>query len=90
MRASATRAWADARRERVSDSDPAHAPVVTAVTEPLAPPPPAVRHQGFPDGVELSERDHHQGDPASASRAAVRRASAPCQGLAGPGRTLAE
>ncbi|MFH8467941.1 phosphotransferase [Streptomyces sp. NPDC017991] len=86
VRASVARAWAEAWRERVPDSDPARAP---AVAEPLAPLAPAVRHPEFLDGVEPSERAYHQGDPASASREAVRRATVPDPRLAGPGRTMA-
>ncbi|MEV7138956.1 hypothetical protein [Streptomyces tauricus] len=87
MRASAVRAWADAWRERVADSAPARAP---AVAESPAPLPPAVRHQGFPDGVEPSGKAYQQVDSASVSRAAVRRASAPGRCPTGSGRTLAE
>ncbi|MEU9782004.1 aminoglycoside phosphotransferase family protein [Streptomyces phaeochromogenes] len=85
VRAGAARVWADAWLEQVPGSDPARA---LAVAEPLAHLAYAVRYQEFLDGIEPSERIYHQDDPVSVIREAVRRATAPDQGLADLGRSV--
>ncbi len=62
-------AWVSAWRAACPGSDPARALVVG---EPLAQLYYAVRYQEFLDGIEASERIYHEGDPASAVRAALR------------------
>lgn len=78
VRAGAARAWVDAWRAEVPDSDPARA---LAVAEPLAHLAYAVRYQEFLDGIEPSERPYHEDDPVSSIRQAVRCAAAPDQEL---------
>jgi hypothetical protein len=62
-------AWVAAWRAACPGSDPARALVVG---EPLSRLYFAVRYQEFLDGIEVSERIYHEGDPASCVRAALR------------------
>jgi hypothetical protein len=62
-------AWVAAWRAACPGSDPARA---LTVGEPLSQLYFAVRYQEFLDGIEVSERIYHEGDPASCVRAALR------------------
>jgi Ser/Thr protein kinase RdoA (MazF antagonist) len=74
VRATAARAWADARAAHAPGSDQVRA---LALAEPLAHLLYAVRYQEFLDGIEASERPHHEGDPVTEIRRAVRCAERP-------------
>jgi len=67
-RPTAHRAWVEAWRSAVPAADPENA---LRLARPLAHLAYAVRYQEFLDGIEVSERIYHAGDPAAAVRHAL-------------------